>query len=82
MSVRPLIEAAIRDKGSQAKLAVACRVSQAAIWKAKEAGRCSPQLAIRLEEACGISRRLLCPEIFGGPPVPVAPASRTEALSA
>ncbi|TXN23998.1 YdaS family helix-turn-helix protein [Methylobacterium sp. WL9] len=65
MSVRHLIEAAIRDKGSEAKLASACSVSQAAIWKAKKAGRCSPRLAIKIECACGISRRLLCPEIFG-----------------
>ncbi|WP_187274672.1 MULTISPECIES: hypothetical protein [unclassified Methylobacterium] len=63
--VRPLIEAAIRDKGSEAKLAVACKVSQAAINKAKKVGRCSPRLAVKIEGACGISRRLLCPEFFG-----------------
>ncbi|MER2267183.1 YdaS family helix-turn-helix protein [Methylobacterium oxalidis] len=64
MSVRSLIEAAIKDRGSEAKLAAACGVSQAAIWKAKKAGRVSPRLAIKMEGACGISRRLLCPEIF------------------
>lgn len=62
--VRPLIEAAIRDRGSEAKLAKACGVSQAAINKAKQVGRCSPNLAVRIEKACGISRRLLCPEFF------------------
>jgi DNA-binding transcriptional regulator YdaS (Cro superfamily) len=62
--VRPLIEAAIRDRGSEAKLAKACGVSQAAINKAKLVGRCSPNLAVRIERACGISRRLLCPEFF------------------
>ena len=62
--VRPLIEAAIRDKGSEAKLAKACGVSQAAINKAKKVGRCTPNLAVRIETACGISRRLLCPDFF------------------
>ena len=65
MSVRSLIEAAIRDRGSEAKLASACGVTQAAIWKAKKVGRCSPRLALKIEAACGISRRLLCPDIFG-----------------
>jgi hypothetical protein len=78
-SVRPLIEAAIRDQGSEAKLARACNVSQTAINKAKRAGRVSPKLALRIEAACGISRRLLCPEFFGSAVKPVAPVVPAEA---
>jgi DNA-binding transcriptional regulator YdaS (Cro superfamily) len=69
--VRALIEAAIRDQGSEVKLARACGVSQTAINKAKRAGRCSPRLAVKIEAACNISRRLLCPEFFGTSAKPV-----------
>lgn len=69
--VRALIEAAIRDQGSEAKLARACSVSQTAINKAKRAGRVSPRLALKIEAACKISRRLLCPEFFGTSANPV-----------
>ncbi|MEA1834637.1 hypothetical protein U8607_21320 [Methylobacterium durans] len=60
-----LVEAAIKDRGSEAKRAAACGASQAAIREAKTAGRVSPRLAIKTAGACGLSRRLICPEIVG-----------------
>lgn len=50
-SARELIEAAISQAGSQAKLAEACGVKQQSIWQAKETGRCSAELAMAIEVA-------------------------------
>lgn len=71
MSTRPLIEAAIRLKGSEAKLAEACGVSQAAIWKAKVAGRVSANLAIKLERGTSgeLPRWRLRPDLWDAPVV-------------
>lgn len=49
--VRELISEAVRLAGSQGKLADACGVSQQSIWQAKEAGRCSAELAMAIERA-------------------------------
>lgn len=49
--VRELIETAISLLGSQAKLADACGVKQSSIWQAKEAERCSAELAMAIEKA-------------------------------
>lgn len=49
--VRDLIERAIALRGSQAKLADACGVAQQSIWQAKEAGRCSADLAVAIHRA-------------------------------
>lgn len=48
---RELMETAISQLGSQAKLAEACGVKQQSIWQAKETGRCSAELALQIEQA-------------------------------
>jgi len=50
---RELMETAISQLGSQAKLAEACGVKQQSIWQAKETGRCSAELALQIEQATG-----------------------------
>lgn len=50
---RELMETAISQLGSQAKLAEACGVKQQSIWQAKETGRCSAELALQIEHATG-----------------------------
>ncbi|MBX3546878.1 MAG: helix-turn-helix domain-containing protein [Chelatococcus sp.] len=64
-----LIRAAIAIRGSESKLAVACGVSQAAIWKAKRAGRVSPRLAAAIHRATNgsIPKWRLCPDVFDAP---------------
>lgn len=70
--MREQIERAIRIVGSQSKLAEACGVKQASIWQAKEAGRVSAELALRIEQATEgqISRRDLRPDLPWDEPVP------------
>lgn len=50
---RELIETAISQMGSQAKLAEACGVKQQSIWQAKDSGRVSAELAVLIEAATG-----------------------------
>lgn len=50
---RELIQAAITQLGSQAKLAEACGVKQQSIWQAKDSGRVSAELALLIESATG-----------------------------
>jgi len=50
---RELIETAISQLGSQAKLAEACGVKQQSIWQAKDSGRVSAELALLIEKATG-----------------------------
>ena len=73
MDTSSLIAAAVKHVGSEAKLGAKCGVSQAAISKAKRAGRVSARLAKAIESATGglVQRWQLCPEIFD-PPQPVA----------
>jgi DNA-binding transcriptional regulator YdaS (Cro superfamily) len=70
-----LIEEAIAKLGSEAKLGEACGVSQAAIWKAKRAGRVSAELAVKLERATDIPRWKLRPDLWSEP----SPTTTTEA---
>lgn len=69
MNAKPLIESAIRLRGSEAKLAAACGVSQAAIWKAKVAGRVSADLAVAIERATDskVPRWRLRPDLWEEP---------------
>lgn len=69
MSARPLIQAAITILGSEAKLGVACGVSQGAIWKAKRAGRVSGELAVAIEKATkgSVPRWRLRPDLWDRP---------------
>jgi DNA-binding transcriptional regulator YdaS (Cro superfamily) len=50
---RELLETAISQLGSQAKLAEACGVKQQSIWQAKDSGRVSAELALLIEKATG-----------------------------
>jgi DNA-binding transcriptional regulator YdaS (Cro superfamily) len=61
-----LIQTAIDRFGSEAKLAAAADVSQAAINKAKHAPRVSAEMAVRIERATNgqITREQLRPDLF------------------
>lgn len=69
MSTRPLIQAAITILGSEAKLALACGVTQGAIWKAKTAGRVSGEMAVKIERATkgSVPRHRLRPDLWDAP---------------
>lgn len=64
--MRHAIEDAISAAGSEGKLAKLAGVSQPAINKAKQAGRVSASLALKIEIGLNgsISKERLCPEIF------------------
>lgn len=49
--IRDLIQQAVNIVGSQAKLGAACGVTQASIWQAMNAERCSAELAMAIERA-------------------------------
>lgn len=67
---RDKIEAAVRDAGSQAKLAERLGVSQQQIsYLLNDAGRVSAEMAVKLETVLGIPREELRPDIFGKPGV-------------
>lgn len=63
--IRDLIQEAVRILGSQAKLGAACGVSQASIWQAIEAQRCSAELAMAIEHATGgqVRARAIRPDL-------------------
>lgn len=65
-NVRDLIESAIEQLGSEAKLAEAAGVSQPAVNEAKKKGRVGPRLAIGIEAATRgkISRSQLRPDLW------------------
>jgi DNA-binding transcriptional regulator YdaS (Cro superfamily) len=69
MTASALIQSAIVIAGSETKLATACGVSQAAIWKAKKAGRVSADLAVKIESATNkaIPRWRLRPDLWDAP---------------
>jgi DNA-binding transcriptional regulator YdaS (Cro superfamily) len=60
------LERAIKLAGGQSKLARATGYTQNSIWKAKDSGRISAELAIRIELALGgrVTREQLAPDIF------------------
>ena len=66
MQVRDLIEAAIKKAGSETKLGQATGYSQHAIWRAKQVGRVSPEMAKRIDEwtAGEIPKSSLRPDIW------------------
>ncbi len=74
-SIKTLIQAAVDDLGSQAKLARAVGCSQQQISYLLKAKTVSAKMAIRIEAATKgkVTRHDLCPEIFG--PTPLAEAS-------
>jgi len=72
MTIRDLLEQAIQAAGSEAKLAVELGVSQVAVNKAKQAGRVSPTMALRLERVTGISRAVWRPDLWEAPAQPEA----------
>ena len=67
--IKKLIESAIADFGTEAKLAAAAGVSQPVINEAKRTGKVGPRLAIGLETATGgkISRGQLRPDLWDDP---------------
>lgn len=65
MDIRPHIQEAIRRAGSEAKLGEATGYSQHAIWKAKKRGSVTPEMALKIEHAVGVSKEILRPDIFG-----------------
>lgn len=69
MSATPLITRAIQLLGSEAKLASACGISQAAVWKAKRVGRVSAQFAVSIDRATAgeVPRWKLRPDLWERP---------------
>jgi DNA-binding transcriptional regulator YdaS (Cro superfamily) len=80
--VRTRIETAIALLGSQARLADACRVTQASIWQAKRAGRVSAELALLIERATAgeVTARQLRPDL-PWPDPRLAPDVRQERIA-
>jgi DNA-binding transcriptional regulator YdaS (Cro superfamily) len=66
---------AIELAGGQNKLAKAINYSQNAVWKAKDSGRISPEMAIAIEAATGgrVSREQLAPQFFKKLPRNITP---------
>ena len=69
--VSELIIKAVKQLGSQAKLAEKCGVSQQSIWQAKDTERCSAELAMAIEKATAgeVTAAKLRPDL----PWPAAP---------
>lgn len=67
--VKELLKAAIKQAGSEAKLAAAAGCSQNAIWAAKRAGRVSAEMATRVEIATAgaVPRWKLRPDLWPAP---------------
>lgn len=72
---------AVQIVGSQSAMARLCEVTQAAVWKWLRLGKAlPPKHVLKVEAATGVSRHLLCPELFpleSGvtlAPAPIAPA--------
>jgi DNA-binding transcriptional regulator YdaS (Cro superfamily) len=81
MEVRDLIETAIKQAGSEAKLGKATGYSQHAIWRAKKKGTVTPEMAVAIQRATNgsIPASQLRPDIFGSDdPIEPAPAKETE----
>lgn len=66
-AIREHIKRAIRIAGSEKKLGELVGRSQHAIWSAKELGRVTAELAVRIERATEgqVSRFDLKPDLFG-----------------
>jgi DNA-binding transcriptional regulator YdaS (Cro superfamily) len=67
MSTRELLTDAIKQAGSEAKLAAAVGRSQVAINKAKRAGRVSAEMAVLLERATSVGRHRWRPDLWPSP---------------
>lgn len=67
MSNQSPIVRAIQIAGSEAKLATLVGCSQAAINKAKLAGRVSAEMAVKIEGAVGVERHALRPDLWPAP---------------
>lgn len=71
-----LIKRAIEMAKTETRLAELAGCSQAAINKAKKAGRVSPEMALRLEKAVGIPRHVWRPDMW---PLPAKPETERAA---
>ena len=71
--VTKLLEAAILQLGSEAKLGAAAGYSQNAIWSAKRAGKVSPEMAAAIDRATmgKVPRWKLRPDLWSKP-APIA----------
>lgn len=78
--VRALIEKAISIKGSEAKLGEACGTTQATIWRSKQRGAVSAELAKAIHDATGggVACWELRPDLWSDP----APATESEGAAA
>ena len=67
--IKILIEQAIEQFGSEARLAAAAGVSQPVVNEAMRTGRCGPKLAIGIDAATSgsISKASLRPDLWGAP---------------
>ncbi len=68
-TVREHIERAIELRGSEAKLARDCGVTQPAIWKAKTTEKVSPELALAIHRATDgvVPASALRPDLWSRP---------------
>jgi len=64
MNVRSQIEAAIRKAGSEAKLGEATGYSQHAIWRAKQRGHVTAEMALKFHEAGYGHRAAFRPDLW------------------
>lgn len=78
--VRALIEKAISIKGSEAKLGDACGTTQATIWRSKQRGAVSAELAKAIHDATGgaVACWELRPDLWQSP----EPADQEEGAAA
>jgi len=78
-AIKKLIEDAIVDFGTEAKLAAAAGVSQPVINDAKRTGKVGPKLAMGIEAATGgkISRWQLRPDLWEPPEAGTSQSSET-----
>lgn len=67
--VTKLLEAAIKELGSEAKLGAATGYSQNAIWSAKRAGKVTPEMALAIDKATMgvVPRWKLRPDMWSKP---------------
>lgn len=63
-SVRAAFTRAVDAAGSENRLAGLTGYSHHAIWHARKIGRCTAEMAIRIERATGVSAAELRPDLF------------------
>jgi DNA-binding transcriptional regulator YdaS (Cro superfamily) len=59
------LDRAVQKAGNQAAIAVLCEVTPQAVNQWVQSGRPPARHVLKIEEATGISRHLLRPDVFG-----------------